>query len=339
MKRVTIKEVAKRAGVSIATVSRVLNGLGGYGEDTCRLIERTVQELGYQPNTAARTLKTNQSNLLGFVLPVAQTTSLECILYGFEREAEKAGYQVIVCRADNTPEQIQKRISILSRLQLDGIAFCSHQPGEAFDKSVVSSGVPCVLIANPSATGTISSIRADDFAGAYAAAKYMYDKGHRKFALLVGPKEDATAGMSRLNGYRQALIDRGITIDEDLIFCGDFSFEKTLPSARRLISCRDRFTAVLAASDDMAAAVLSAGCASGVHAPDAFSIIGYDDLVTAQMTIPPLTTIAQPFEELGKRALEMLTAEIKTGKKAPACILPTHIVERDTVQIQKNNSA
>lgn len=332
MKRATIKEVAKQSGVSIATVSRVLNGQGGYGEETRRLIEKAMQELGYQPNTAARTLKTKQSNLLGFVLPIAQTTSVEQVLYTFEREAEKAGYQVIVCHSPNSPDEILKRVRVLSRLQVDGVAFCSHQPGEEFDKAVASAHAPCVLIANLSATGQIPCVRPDDFTGAYAAAKYMYEKGHRQFALLVGPKEDTTAGMSRLNGYRQALIDRGVAVDDDLIFYGDFGFQETLAAARRLVAQRARFTAVLAASDDMAMAVLSEAYAAGAKVPDEFSVIGYDDIITAQMAIPPLTTVAQPFAEMGRHAVSMLVGQITTGTKASPHILPVHIVERSTVR-------
>ncbi len=332
MKKITIKEVAKAAGVSIATVSRVLNSSGGYSDETCRMIEETMRKLGYQPNSAARALKSKQSNLLGFMLPVAQTTSLERILYAFEREAEQAGYQVIVCRAGGDPAQMAKRIRILSGFQVDGIAFCSHQPSEAFDRVILASHVPSVLIANFSATGKLPSIRTDDFAGAYAAAAYLYERGHRRFAFLVGPKDDTTAGMSRLNGYRQALIDRGIGVDKRLIFYGDFGFQNARRAAKDLVGHRKRFTAVLAASDDMATAVLSESYEAGVHIPNEFSIIGYDDIVTAQMAIPPLSTMAQPFEELGRQAVQMLIEEITAGRAPEPRVLPIHVVERKTVR-------
>lgn len=331
-KKATIKDVAQSAGVSVATVSRVVNGLGGYSENTRRLIEQTMDQMGYQPNIAARTLKTNQSNLLGFVLPAAATTSLERILYAFEREAELAGYQVVVCRAESDSKEIEKRVRVLSRLQVDGIAFCSHQPGEAFDQAVSGTHTPCVLISNRSVTGRISSIRTDDFGGAYAAASYLLEKGHRRFALLVGPKEDTTAGLSRLNGYRQALLDRGIHPEEDMIFYGAFGYKETMGAAKRLLQHRDRFTAVLAAADDMATAVLTQSYHLRLHVPDDFSIIGYDNVLTAEMAIPPLTTVAQPFEELGSHAVQILLDQIKKNAGVVSCVLPVRIIERDTVR-------
>lgn len=332
-RKITIKEVAKQAGVSIATVSRVLNGMGGYTSETERLVRKTVEALGYRQNTVARSLKTQHSNLLGFILPFVSTTSLQTILYAFEREATAAGYQVLVCRSGNGPVEIAERIRTLSRFQVDGFALCAHQPSIAFDQAVASeTTMPSVLISNVPTIHPTPFVRVDDFEGAYAAATYLIQKGHRRFAALVGPKYDRTAGQGRLCGYRRALTDHGLTLPEDLTYYVEFGFHEALEPARELLRQQERFTAVLAASDDMAIALLSEAYANGLHVPDDFSVVGYDNVLAAEMAIPPLTTVAQPFEELGSQAVRMLLEEITTGQKPERRILASHIVERETVK-------
>ncbi|MFT8887815.1 MAG: substrate-binding domain-containing protein [Ethanoligenens sp.] len=327
----TIKDVAKHAGVSIATVSRVLNNLGGYSQVTEQTVLQAIRELNYHQNTLARSLKTQHSNLLGFLLPVAVTTSLDRILYAFEKEAGEAGYQVLVCHSDETPADIVKHIHMLSRFQIDGFVFCGHQPGDEFEKEFRNSNTPCVLINSYPTGNTIPYLRVDDYAAAYASADYICKKGHHHIALLPGPKEDATAGLARLRGYQQAIADHGLVLQDDLIFYGDFSYHGTLDAARRLVQQKDRFTAVLAASDDMALAVLSQAYAHQVRVPDDFSVVGYDNVLAAEMAIPPLTTLAQPFEEMGRQAVQMLLGQMRTGKKPKRRLMPFKIIERCSV--------
>lgn len=328
----TIRDVAREAGVSIATVSRVLNNLGGYTEATEKAVLQAIQTLNYHQNTLARSLKTQRSNLLGFLLPVAVTTSLDRILYAFEKEAAESGYQVLVCHSAETVEDIVKHINMLARFQIDGFVFCGHQPREALGETLHNKSAPCVLINSYQNDDSIPCIRVDDYAAAYASVEYLYRKGHRRFALLVGPADDATAGHARLCGYRQAIVDHGLTLDDDLVFYGDFSYHGTLETAGRLVRQADRFTAVAAASDDMALAVLSQAHVQGIAVPGNFSIIGYDNVVTSEMGIPPLTTLAQPFEEMGRQAVEMLLEQIRTSQKPPSRLIPFDIVERGSVR-------
>lgn len=331
----TIRDVAERAGVSTATVSRVLNGLPGFSEETKRRVKKAIRELGYRRNAVARNLKTRESNTIAVLLPRFKTAFAVEILDGIEDAAQSAGYSVMVCHVGASGSRTQEYINMLQEKQVDGIIGCSLPPREKADTLMADSGIPSILVSTLSFRRSIPYIKVDDFQASYSATRYLIQKGHRKIAMLAGSKEDVVAGFPRLNGYRQALSDARLIPDEHLVRYTDFSFSSGLEAARSLLrECRPPggFTALVACSDETAVAAISAAYEAGLSVPKDFSVIGYDNSNTAEMSVPPLTSISQPLYLMGQKAFSLLLRRIRQDKTVSSEILPFQIVERKSVR-------
>ena len=188
--------------------------------------------------------------------------------------------------------------------------------------------IPVVLVLTVSYRFPIPYIKVDDRQAAYQATKYLIDKGHKEIGIISGPQEDKLAGLPRIEGYKQALADYRLTISEDHIAYGDFTYKSGRRGIEEVFERSPDITAVFVASDEMALGVLSYAYKKGIKIPDDLSVIGYDDTQDAEMAIPPLTTVHQPIYEMGERAVEMLFGAKGTVESV---IMPHHIVERDSV--------
>lgn len=328
----TIKDVAEKANVSVATVSRVLNALPGFSAETEKRVREAIDCLGYQYNAVARNLKMKKTNIIAVLIPQVETTFYVKILNGIEDAAQGQGYNVMICHVGISGSRTQEYIKMLIERQVDGIIGCSLPPDEKIDTLMAKCGIPCVLVSTLSTHYSIPYIRVDDFKASYAATTYLVEKGHQKIAMLAGSQDDVIAGVLRLKGYRKALEDHKIPYNESLVEYTRFSYETGLQAARNLLRKKEKFTAIVACCDEVAIAAISVAYKSGLNVPDDFSIIGYDDTKTAEMAVPPLTTISQPLYSMGEQAFEMLRTEIEQGKKAVNQILPFEIMERDSVQ-------
>lgn len=330
--RPTIKEVANRAGVSVATVSRVLNNLEGYSQDTRDTVQKAIEELGYQRNAVARNLKLQKTNTIAFLMPRVETIYYVNILNGVEDIAQKLGYTVIICQIGVKAGHTKQYIDMLVQRQVDGILGCSLPPGERLDRQLTATGIPCVLVSTASHGYQIPCVKVDDFRAMYAATCHLIDHGHRQIALLAGAADDPVAGVPREQGFRQAMRDKGLTVDDRLVRYTSYGFESGRRAFRSLMQQPASFTAVAAASDDVAVGAMSEAHAMGIRVPEDLSVIGYDNTITAQMAIPPLTAVSQPLYEMGKIAFELLYSQMETGKKPADRVLPFEIVERQTVR-------
>ena len=328
----TLKDIAKKANVSVATVSRVLNDLGGYSDDTRKEVLKIIDEYGYRRNAVARNLKMKISNTVAVLLPHVETTYYITIMNGIEDAAQRHGYSVIICHVGTSGDRTKEYMKVLEERQIDGIIGCSLPPKEEIDALMANSKIPSVLVSTLSYNYTIPYVRVDDFKAEYAATSYLIQKGHRKIAFLSGPLNDMVAGVPRLNGYKQALEDNRIEYNEELVAYTPFSYEMGIEAVKQLIAKNNNFTAIAACCDEVAVAALSVGYKYGMTTPRDFSIIGFDNTHTAQMAIPPITTVSQPLYEMGTTAFEMLLEEIQTGKKSKSCIVPFEIVERESVR-------
>lgn len=326
----TIKDVAKEANVSVATVSRVLNGLPGFSADTEKKVQNAIATLGYQYNAVARNLKMKKTNIIAVLLPQVETTFYVKILNGIEDAAQNSGYNVMLCHVGVSGSRTREYIKMLVERQVDGIIGCSLPPNEEIDTLMSDSKIPSVLVATLSHDYKIPYIKIDDFKAEYAATDYMVKMGHRSIVFLSGPLNDAIAGVPRLNGYKQALEDNGIQFDENLVAYTEFSYETGISAFQQILKKKVKFTAIVACCDDVAIAAQTVGFKNGIIVPRDVSIIGFDNTRTAEMAIPPLTTISQPLYAMGTSAFEMLVEEIKTGKSRSQ-IVPFEIVERQSV--------
>lgn len=331
---ITLKDVAELAGVSVATVSRVLNGLSGYSEETHAKVLKIVETTGYQRNAVARNLKTKKTNSIAVLLPKVETTYYTAIMNGIEDAALKSGYSVMICHVGDSGNRTKEYIRMLGERQVDGIIGCSLPPKEDIDALLYESRIPSVLVSTLSCAFHVPFVKVDDFRAEYAATEYMIHKGHRKIAFLSGTLGDVVAGLPRLEGYRKALADNALEYDESFVAYTGFSYESGVEAMNQLLDRRNGFTAVVACSDEVAIAAIAAGYAKGLSVPQNFSVIGYDNTHLAEMSIPPLTTVSQPLYRMGTEAFEMLLQIMKDGRQVEDRILPFEIIERQSVASQ-----
>lgn len=326
----TIKDVAKAADVSVATVSRVLHNLSGYSDITKQKVLDAIEQLGYQPNAIARGLINKRTQTIGVLFPNVSSHFSAGLLHGIEEVAHEKGFSVIVCNTDGL--RTMKYLQVLREKQVDGVVFASEELKEDYYQALRDMRVPVVLVNNQSHAHPVPYIKVDDRHAAYQATEYLIQKGHREIAMLAGTQTDPIAGLPRVEGYRQALSDYGIPCHESQIAYGDFLLEGGRKAMSKLLDEAAPFSALFAAGDEMAIGAMGVALERGIRIPDDLSIIGYDDLAIAQMMYPPLTTIHQPLAEMGQLASEKLIAMIESSDPVSSTIVMHHIVERKTVK-------
>lgn len=329
--KATIKDVAKQAKVSVATVSRILNGLEGYTEETKQRVLATIDELGYQRNAVARGLVMKNTNTIAVLLPQVSTIFHSQILSGIEDLAQQSGYSVIICNIGEDGIRMTDQVKLLAQRQVDGIILTSINMTDEQYKLIESLKIPYILVSMISYKHQIPYVRVDDVQAAYSATNYLIQKGHKKIAMISGPLNDPIAGQQRLLGYRNALMDNGIEINEKLIKYGFFGYEHGVKCMEELLNEEDEFSAVFAASDDMAVGALQVAYKKGIHVPNDISIMGYDNTRVAEMSIPPLTVVGQPLYEMGKVSMDNLMSMMKGDKDITSVVLRHEIIERDSV--------
>lgn len=328
----TIKDVAKKVNVSIATVSRVLNGHGGYSKATEEKVLKAIKELGYQPNAFARGLINNKSNTVAILFPEVSSQFSSKILRGVEEAVHKFGSSVIVCNTASHGQRTMKYLEVLAEKRVDGILFVSEMITKEYYDQLESMSVPVVLVATESYYYPIPFVKVDDKHAAFTATNYLIKKGHSNIGMISGNKEDIIAGQPRIDGYKQALLSNGIPVkEENIVYAKGFSFDDGLTNLERLLKQVPDLSAVFAASDAIAMGAISAAYKLGIRIPQELSIVGYDNLPIAEMSIPPLTTVAQPLEEMGRVAAKMLFTMMESGEISESRIIPHSMMERESV--------
>ncbi|MGE8204640.1 LacI family DNA-binding transcriptional regulator [Heyndrickxia sp. NPDC080065] len=329
----TIKDVAKRANVSIATVSRILNDKPGFSEKTKRKVLKTIEELGYYPNAIARGLVNKKTQTIGVLIPTVSNLFSSEILNGIEDYANEEGVSVIVCNTASDGMKTINYLEVLAEKQVDGLIIVSESIKEGFYKAITEMGVPVVLVSTISFQYPIPYVKVDDKHAAFSATNYLIKKGHTKIAMITGNKNDPIAGIPRIEGYKSALVSNGIPVQEDYIFYSDgFAHQYGIEGMEELLRRKLDFTAVFASSDELAVAAMSVAYKNGIKIPDELSIIGYDNTKLAEMIIPSLTTVSQPLYDMGLKAATMLFSIKEKEDMIESRIMPHEIIERETVK-------
>ncbi|MFD1775881.1 LacI family DNA-binding transcriptional regulator [Paenibacillus rhizophilus] len=328
----TIKDVARKADVSIATVSRVLNNLPGYSDKTKQKVYQAIEEIGYQPNAIARGLINKRTHTIGVMFPSVSSAFSSDILQGIEEFAHDHNYSVVVCNTDSDGKRTMKYLQVLREKQIDGLIFSSEVLKKEYYAVLERMQIPVVLISSESRFSKVPYVKVDDYQAAFDAVEYLILKGHRKIAMISGTKNDTIAGIPRVEGYKKALEEHGIPFKPSYLAYGDFGFLSGCNAMEALLKTASDCTAVFAASDEMAIAALTVAAKHGLKIPGDLSIMGYDDLRLAQMVVPPLTTISQPLYGMGKIACEKLICMIDTHENVNSRIVSHSIVERQTVR-------
>ncbi|MBC2579508.1 LacI family DNA-binding transcriptional regulator [Clostridium sp. DJ247] len=328
----TIKHVAKKANVSVATVSRILNNNGRYSEETKERVLSIIKEIGYERNDLARGLITKSTKTIGVLVPSVSTVFFAEILNGIEDTAHRNNYSVVICNTGENGKRTLEYLKVLSAKQVDGIILTSLPLVEEYYKTIIDLRLPCVLVSTMSYKYQLPYVKVDDRQAAYTATQYLIENGHKKIAIISGSRGDAIAGEPRVNGYMEALSYYGLEINKKLIKYGDFAYKSGKLCMEQLLDEGQDFTAVFGTSDEMAVGALSVAHSKGIKVPDEISIVGYDNTQIAEMAIPALTTVAQPLYQMGEKSTKKLLSIIETGETVESTIMMHKIVERSTVK-------
>lgn len=299
----TIRDVARAAGVSIATVSRVYTGSSAVNEGTTRRVLDAAARLDYWPNAAARTLITSRTHALGVLLPDLYGEFFSEVIRGIDQAARVDGLQVLVS-GSHADTDVLVSVARSLRGRVDGLIVMS--PDEASVEAIgqLQRIFPMVLLNTPASCTLCDSISIANFEGAHAITRHLLQLGRRQIAVLLGPERNVDAD-ERRQGYRAALREAGIVPEPFLEIPGDFTEDSGYAAAEALLRTSPRPTAVFATNDCMAIGLLGALSDRGVRVPDEMAVAGFDDIAVARYLSPPLTTVQVDAYELGRRAVAL----------------------------------
>jgi len=303
-KTITIQDVAKNAGVSVSTVSRVLNGKHDVAQDTIERVQIVIQELGYASSLAARGMRSHRTNVIGMIMPDVASPYCHEIMKGVNRVIAKLDKDLIIyTSAGVLKEDVAKHersyVALLNGGTADGVIvvtptatnFSSHAPVVLLDPNNESPDYPAVISTN--------------YEGALTAMNYLTGIGHRRIGHITGRMELVSSNQ-RLQGYKDGLAAVGVPLKEELVEIGDYNTDTAVKCARRLLSLLDRPTAIFAANDMTAIGVYQAAAEAGLCIPEDLSVVGFDNLRESSSITPALTTVDQYLEEMGAVATEMI---------------------------------
>jgi DNA-binding LacI/PurR family transcriptional regulator len=314
--RVSIKDIAKSAGVSHSTVSRALSDSPLVSDETKARIQRLAQEMGYSPNTLARSLVTRQTYTVGVVVTTIADPFVAEVVHGIEATAHDYSYTVILSSSGAQPEREIAAVEMLRSKRVDGVIVTSSRVGALYIEHLERIGVPIVLINNHNeSSGRYTfTVTVDNRHGGYLATDHLVQLGHRRIAYVTAPA-DHSSDLDRMAGYRQALIAGEIEPDPALIVPGNGRAdggERALPA---LMELSEPPSAVFCYNDMTAIGLMHAARRVGLPVPRDMAVVGFDDIPFASYFYPPLTTIAQPKVEMGRLAMKMALSLMTIGEE------------------------
>lgn len=307
---VTIKEVAQRAGVSIATVSYVINKSRRVKPETARRIRQAIQELNYHPSQIAQSLVTKSTQILSVLISDITDPFFAPIVRGIEDVAVKAGYIVMVCNNDENSLKTKHYLEILSRHRVDGLIISPASGIDDLNNILEEMGMPIVFVNRHSSVIAADVVESDNELGAYLATRHLLDLGHTRIGIIIG-STTVTTYSDRLAGYCRALNEAGITIDPSLIKAEGFHPDSGYRLALELFQTEERPTAVFVGSGIINRGAYQAFQEMGLQIPEQLSLIAFDDTEWAPLVNPPLTTVSQDTYQMGQVAAQILLARIK----------------------------
>lgn len=324
----TIHDVAKRAGVAPITVSRVINNSGYVGQDVRRRVQQAVADLGYVPNTLARSLRSRRTHTLALVLTDITNPFFTTVARGAEDAASDAGYLLLLCNTDEREDEEQRYLRMIVQKRVDGVLLVPAMAGGETLQVVHQHEVPVVVLDRRASDPNVDVVRCDSEGGAYQLGKLLVSLGHRVFATLVGPAGVSTAD-DRVAGFQRALDEGGVHASSR-VYRGGLTIASGRQMTLQAIAAPERPTALFAANNFLAIGALNALREAGVRVPEDIALVGFDDLPPALVTFPFLTVAAQPAHEMGRRAVRLLLDRL--AGCAPAerqeIVLPTEIIVR-----------
>lgn len=332
---VTIKEVAREAGVSVATVSRTFNKSGPVKDETRIRVEAAAERLHYTPNVAARSLITRRTHTIGVLLPHLYGEFFSEVIRGADQAARERRHHLLVSGSHNDHGEVRAAVRAMHG-RIDGLIIMSPELEARTLIDDLPRRVPTVLLNCDVGGETFDAVDVDNFGGARAMVRHLRNLGHRRIAIINGDVENNFDARERLRGYRAAMGEDGVASPDELEIDGDFTWAAGYRAGREFLDLEPRPTAVFAANDSMAIAALSAFREAGVAVPEDVAVAGFDDIPIARYASPPLTSVHVPIRGLGARAMARLFEAMEgreEGEVRPRGrqeTLPTRVVVRDS---------
>ncbi|MCY9668638.1 LacI family transcriptional regulator [Paenibacillus alginolyticus] len=309
MKRSTLKEVAKLAGVSTATVSNALNETKYVSEEVKDKINKAIEELNYQPNIVAKSLRVQESRIIGVLISDVANPFFSIVVRGIEEELSKSNYSILLCNTDSSVEKERKYLEVMIGKRVDGLVVSSAGNSGDYFRSLDKTGVPIVFLNRCPEFMNSDVIMTNNIQGAYSATEHLIRHGYGKIAIITGPSSIST-GKDRLIGYKRALEDYGVALSDTLVKEGLFTIQSGYDKMKELMEQDSKPDAVFVSNNSMTLGAYKYLKEAGIRIPDQIAVLGYDDPDWADIVDPPITTVRQPAYQLGVHAANLMLVRI-----------------------------
>lgn len=325
----TISDVARRAGVSPVTVSRVMNGGSNVKQETREKVQRAIEELHFLPNSAARSLRSKRTYTLALLVPDITNSYWTTIARGVEDKALESGYSILLCNTDENPEKLQRYQDVIIGQRVDGVIIAPYDSNAGNLSKFRDRKIPVVVIDRRINGWEVDTVIGDSLNGARELVGHLIDLGHKRIAILTGPSSTSTAE-DRITGYCMALEEAGIPVDPRLIRRGEFRAVSGQEITARLLHEDLDITAIFAANNTLALGTIKAIEAHGLCIPQDIALVCFDDLPDLSQVFPFLTVAVQPAYEIGECAAELLIDRLEgeANIQPRHLTLPTKIIVR-----------
>lgn len=333
---ITIEDIAREAGVSIATVSRVINNTKPVSPALRARVYQVIERNHFKPNTLAQGLVTKKTNMIGIIVPDISNAVFGMLTKGINSVCTRMGYTIMLCESQGDLKKELHLLDIMEDKQIEGLLFAGVDVNHTLVNAMLKKDYPVVLVTQEASEdeGAVSTVVHDNVRAMYDAVKFLLDNGHERIAYLGGPKNDFSSGMKRLKGYRMALEEVGIKVRDSYIVQGEFSFPSGYEGMKTLYEENSKLpTAVVTGSDVIAVGAIQYLDSMRVRIPDEISIMGFDDSDFATYFKPELSTVRIPYVDEGEKAARMLIQLINGEQKEPMIeYVPHKIIRRSTTK-------
>jgi LacI family transcriptional regulator len=324
---ITIYDVAREANVSMATVSRVVNGNPNVKPVTRKKVLEVIDRLGYRPNAVARGLASKKTTTVGVIIPDISSIFFAELARGIEDIATMYKYNIILSNSDQNKDKELHLLNTMLGKQVDGIVFMGGNITTEHVEEFEKSPVPIVLAGSIEESHVIPSVNIDYEQAVYDSVKEFIERGHKNIGFVIGPLHDPQNSEKKLKGYERALQEAGIAYKEELVFEGDYTYDSGLEAFEKLLENNERPTAILVGSDEMALGVVHGAEDKGFNIPDDFEVITSDNTRLSLMVRPQLTTVVQPLYDIGAVSMRLLTKLMNKEKVSENIVILPHRIE------------
>jgi LacI family transcriptional regulator len=313
--KVRMRDVARLAGVSMATVSAVVNGARTVGKESRLKVKEAMKALDYHPDQIARSLRIGQTHVIGMIMPDITNPFFPRVVQAAEEIAYDAGYSIILCNSNENPSREQGHLRVLFSRRVDGAVVVSTDTSSAY-LSLLRQRFPVVFVDRIPVGLPVSAVCTDNLDAAHQVTQHLIELGHERIAILIG-NLGLSPHAARLEGFRKAMQQRHLPVRDEYLRTGEMKTESAYQAVRELLCAAEPPTAIIASNNKLLLGLMQAIREAGIGCPQQISIVAFDDNVWTQNFSPRLTSIAQPTEEIGRQAMEMLLRQIRSKSEKP----------------------